>query len=247
MEKWDDETEEQSFIHRHRTAIGLVVGLGALACIAVLGLQIVRQHTASRRVEQISVVKLLPPPPPPPPTPPPTPPPQLEPQPTVQPMVEQKQIIVPETKPEQPRKQDEAPKPHDKAPGPLGLNAKGQGSGDSFGLVGRPGGNGLLGDGDGTGGGGTRWGWYAGEVQSTVEKALRDNPRTRDAALRVEVRIWPDKTGRVTRVELEGSTGDPTVDAALKNEVLNGLQLQEPPPSDMPLPIVMRMTARRPN
>jgi len=47
-------------------------------------------------------------------------------------------------------------------------------------------------------------------------------------------------------VELSGSTGEPALDAALKNQVLNGLQLQEPPPSDMPLPIVMRLTARRP-
>jgi len=231
-------------MHRHRTAIGLVVGLGALACIAIFAVQILRQHTVSRPVEQISIVKLLPPPPPP--TPPPTPPPEVEQQPKVQPMVEQKQIMVPETKPEQPRKQDEAPKPQNKAPGPIGLNAKGEGAGDSFGLVGRPGGNGLLGDGDGSGGG-TRWGWYAGEVQATVEKALRDNPHTRAASLRVEVKIWPDKTGRITRVELDGSTGDPVVDAAVKNEVLNGLQLQEAPPADMPLPIVMRMTARRPN
>jgi periplasmic protein TonB len=160
-------------------------------------------------------------------------------------MIEQKQMMVPETKPAQPVKRDEAPKPQNKAPGPLGVNAKGEGAGDSFGLVGRPGGNGLLGDGGG-GGGGTRWGWYAGEVQATIEKALRDNPRTRAAALRVEVRIWPDKLGRITRIELTGSTGEPALDSAIKNEVLNGLQLQEPPPPDMPLPIVMRLTERRP-
>jgi periplasmic protein TonB len=245
MEPWDDESDERSFIHRHRAAIGLFVGLAALACVATLAIKILGGHGAAKKTESLSMVRLLPPPPPP--RPPVTPPPTPEPQPKEQPMIEQKQMMVPETKPVAPLKRDEAPTSQNKAPaGPLGMNAKGEGAGDSFGLVGRPGGNGLLGDGDGGGGGGTRWGWYAGEVQATIEKALRDNPRTRAAAMRVEVKIWPDKIGRITRVELDGSTGEPALDAALKNEVLNGLQLQEPPPSDMPLPIVMRLTARRP-
>jgi TonB family protein len=84
-------------------------------------------------------------------------------------------------------------------------------------------------------------------VQARVEDAFRKNPHTRSAAFRVEVRIWTDTTGRVTRVQLAGSTGRPAVDAAIKEEVFTGLQLQDPPPADMPLPIVMRLTARRPN
>ena len=241
METWNDEDDEPSFINRYKTAIGVVVGLAALAAVAGFAFHILGSHSAPAKVEHISMVKLLPPPA----TPPPTPPPKIEPQPTVQPMVEQKQMMEPETKPDKPVKRDEAPKSHDKAPGPLGLNAKGEGAGDAFGLVGKPGGNGLLGDGGG--GGGTRWGWYASEVQATIEEALRNNPHTRDASARIQIKIWPDKTGRITRVDLEGSTGDPVVDSAIKNEVLNGLQLQEAPPADMPLPIVLRLTAQRPN
>ena len=241
METWNDEDDEPSFINRYKTAIGVVVGLAALAAVAGFAFHILGSHSAPAKVEHISMVRLLPPPPPA--TPPP--PPKVEPQPTVQPMVEQKQMMEPETKPDKPLKRDEAPKSHDKAPGPLGLNAKGEGAGDAFGLVGKPGGNGLLGDGDG--GGGTRWGWYASEVQATIEEALRNNPHTRDASLRVQIKIWPDKNGRIARVDMDGSTGDPTLDSAIKNEVLNGLQLQEPPPADMPLPIVLRLTAQRPN
>ena len=245
METWDEDDQERSIIHRFKTVIGVVVALAALAAIAGFAIRILGNHSAPTRVEQMSMVKLLPPPPPP--TPPPTPPPKVEPQPTVQPMVEQRQMMEPETKPEKPQKRDEAPKSHEKAPGPLGLNAKGEGAGDAFGLVGKPGGNGLLGDGDGAGGGGSRWGWYASEVQATIEEALRNNPHTRDASARIQIKIWPDKTGRITRVDLDGSTGDPVVDSAIKNEVLNGLQLQEPPPADLPLPIVLRLTARRPD
>src|SRR5271157_6152031 len=229
MELRDDD-DEPSFLQRHRFAVGFVACIAVLGAIVAIGIQILGNHGAPAKVSQVTMIKLLPLPP----TPPPTPPPQVQPQPTVQQMIDQKQMMEPETKPEKPdQKRDEPPKAHDKAPaGPLGLNAKGEGAGDAFGLVGKPGGNGLLGDGGG-GGGGSRWGWYASEVQATIEEALRNNPHTRDAALRVQIKIWPDKTGRIARVDLDGSTGDPIVDSAIKNEALNGLQLQEPPPADL--------------
>jgi hypothetical protein len=238
-----NDDEEPGILQKYRFAIGAVVGIALVAAVGLLFVKMMGHHEAPPKIEQVTMVKLLPLPPTPPP---PTPPPQVQPQPTVEPMVEQKQMIEPETKPEKPeQKKEDTPKSHDKAPGPLGLNAKGEGAGDAFGLVGKPGGNGLFGDGGG--GGGSRWGWYAGQVQARVEDALRNNPRTRAASLRVEVRIWPDNTGRVTRVQVSGTTGDPRIDAAIKDEVLAGLQLQEPPPAGMPLPIVMRLTARRPN
>jgi len=242
MDRQDD-NEELTFLQRYRGVIGFVAAIALLGAAGVLAFKALSGHSASPKTSQITMIKLLPPPP----TPPPTPPPEVKPQPTVEQMVEQKQMMEPETKPEKEQKRDEPPKAHDKAPaGPLGLDAKGTGPGDAFGLVGKPGGNGLFGDGGG-GGGGSRWGWYAGEVQTRVEDALQKNQKTRSAALRLEVRIWPDTTGRVTRAELIGSTGDPALDAAIKGDVLTGLQLQEPPPAGMPLPIVMRLTERRPN
>ena len=44
---------------------------------------------------------------------------------------------------------------------------------------------------------------------------------------------------------MAGSTGDPSLDSAIRDEVLNGLQLQ-PPPLGMPIPITLRLAARRP-
>lgn len=235
-----EDDENPTFLQRHRFAVGFVAFIAVLGAAVAIGMQVLGNHGAPAKANQVTMIKLLPPPP----TPPPTPPPQVQPQPTVQQMIEQKQMMEPETKPEKEHKRDEPPKAHEKAPGPLGLNAKGEGKGDAFGLVGKPGGNGLFGNGDG--GGGSRWGWYAGEVQARVEDALQKNSRTRTAAIRLEVRIWPDTTGRIARAELVGSTGDAALDAAIKNQVLTGLQLQEPPPAGMPLPIVMRLTARRP-
>jgi TonB family protein len=63
----------------------------------------------------------------------------------------------------------------------------------------------------------------------------------------VTVRVWVDSAGRVTRAILAGSSGRAELDSALKNEVLAGLQLQSPPPEGMPMPIVMRISAKRPN
>ncbi len=132
---------------------------------------------------------------------------------------------------------------NDEPPGPLSLDAKAVGPGDLFNLGGKPGGNPY----GGGGGGGNRFGWYASIVQSQIEAALRANSRTRNAAMQVRVRLWADGTGHVSRVQLVSSTGDAELDGIIRNDVLGGLMLREPPPTDMPMPIVARVTARRPS
>ena len=142
---------------------------------------------------------------------------------------------------------DKEEKPDDKPPEAapdLSTNLTG-GNGPDMGLS-RGGGNtGVIGGGRHSSG--SRWGWYAAKVQSQIGDALRRNARTKAASMSVTVRIWPDPaTGRVTRATLAGTSGDPGIDQALRNEILSGLQLSEPPPAGMPAPIVMRITARRP-
>jgi hypothetical protein len=102
-----------------------------------------------------------------------------------------------------------------------------------------PGGNGLL-----NGGRGIRFGRYAAQVQSGIKEALLQNNKTSTASISgVVIRIWIDKTARVTRAQLVDTTGNPSLDSAITNDVLTGLQLKEAPPSDMPMPIVLRLTA----
>ena len=143
---------------------------------------------------------------------------------------------------------EDEPKP-DETPAPsapdIGTSIKGDGPPDGFGVGANKGAVTTLGGSKGSGAG--LYDFYARQVNATIAAALSSNPHTRKAVLRVEVRIWPDVTGRVTRATLAGSTGDPAVDNALRNEVLTGLQLAEPPPEKMPLPIVLLLTARRPN
>jgi TonB family protein len=64
------------------------------------------------------------------------------------------------------------------------------------------------------------------------------------ASTRVELRVWTDPSGRISKVQLIRSTGDPELDAVIQSVV--GLKLREPPPRDIPMPMIARLTARRP-
>lgn len=189
-----------------------------------------------RRAPAPQVVSIQVPPPPPPPPPPPRPKP-----PEPSPQTETAQQMVAETAAE-PEAAPDAPSND----APLGTGVKGDGTPDSFGLGTGPGGGGgprLLGGG---GGGGTRWAGYSSAIKTRIIEALGNDPRTRSADGQIEIGIWLDAGGRITRVQIRKSSADPAVDAAITRDVLAGLQTQ-PPPADMPQPIWMRTTLRRPN
>jgi outer membrane biosynthesis protein TonB len=219
--------------------------VGALAVIIVLlgsGIYMFLGHDdmpPPRQVRELTIVNVVPPPPPPPP-----PPPQQQPE---QKMVEQAKMAEPEFKEDKPldKPKDEPAKDakNDEPPGPLSLDAKATGPGDLFNLGGKPGGSPY----GGGGGGGSRWGWYASIVQSQIESALRSNPKTRNAVMQVQIKLWADSTGRVSRIQLVSSTGDAELDAVIRNNLFSGMTLREPPPKDMPMPVVTRVTARRPS
>lgn len=128
---------------------------------------------------------------------------------------------------------------------PLGTALTGGDGSSGLGVGGGGGGRGMIGGGGGKGG--SRWGWYAGTVQSRIAEALRKHPLTKRAGFTNIVKVWSDATGRITRVRLSSSTGDRALDNAIENEVLSGLVLSEPPPDDMPMPINLRISARPPN
>jgi TonB family protein len=120
------------------------------------------------------------------------------------------------------------------------------GNGPDMGLSGGKGNGGNRIGGTGKRNSGSKWGYYASKVQSTIADALRRNSATRNASLSIQVRVWADANGRITRAQLVGSSGNPAVDAAIKNQILTGLQLSQAPPADMPMPINLRITARKP-
>jgi TonB family protein len=232
----DDEDDQPGFFKKYR----MVIIIGVLAAIGAGAWALAPKDKPRKKSSSVSMVNIMPPPPPtpPPPTPPPTPPPVEEPR----EIPENQPEFVEETQPES-APQPESP-PEEAAP--MGSNI--QGEGDNFGLSGKGGGGMIGGLGSGNRqGGNSKYGFYAGQVQSRVAAALRSNKKTRSATLDLKVRIWVDSNGRIQRAKLEGSSGNAAVDRALAEEALAGLQLSEPPPQDMPMPIVMRISAKRPN
>jgi hypothetical protein len=203
---------------------------GALAILALLvvatwWLLFAQEGEPPRKVHEITVVTIVPPPPPPPPTPP-------EQEKIVEETHQQFEENKPDEKaPEEPQKESDAK--NDDPPTAVLPGAEQPGPGDYRGGSRGP---------SGGPGGGSKWAAYGEMVQSQIHAALDRNKKTRTAVARMEVRLWADAVGRVSRVLLGSSTGNAELDAAIRDEVLGQLTLREPPPQGMPMPIVARIT-----
>ncbi len=181
------------------------------------------------------VVVDIPPPIPPPPVTPPPPKDEPPPEPKEQEMVQQEEI--------------QEPTPEDPAPAPdlpqMGTNMK-EGNGPDYGLAkgGSKGGGGGTGRIGGKGGG--RFDRQASMIQNTIAGELRRNPKTKTAVFSGRVAVWVDTSGRITRAKAVGSLGSSSVDESVP-AVLVGLQFPEALPSDMPMPVQMRVAGRKVN
>jgi protein TonB len=236
-------TRIAEFVRTNRVGVGAGLVLVTLTGLGVRWIAATsREGSAPRKTMQYAVVNLQPPPSRPPP--PPITPPKVE----EEPQSKRVDLDPAQVMPDAPRPDSSAP-----APGPLALAAEGSGPGDAFNLAGNPGGRGLLsggglGDGSGAGlgggGAGNRYGWYYAKVAADLEEAFRRHRRMSAASARVELRVWTDAAGRISRVQLIRSTGDLELDAAIQSVV--GLKLREAPPRDIPMPMIARLTARRP-
>jgi len=222
-----DEKEDMTFMERHR--IGLSIAAVAIISVGIFILQskFSKPGSSQRKGPEIVSIRLpapVPTPPPPAPTPPP---PEIK---EVDKMVE----VAPPV--------DDVPKPVENPDtAPLTTNNTATGS-DAFNLTHGTGGGSLVGSTRKYG----KWDWYSSQVRTTIREALSKNPLLRNASGNVEIRLFPDITGRVTRVKLGGSMNDPKVDEAII-EALTGIQLKEALPAGLKPPIVSRFTAQRPN
>jgi periplasmic protein TonB len=179
--------------------------------------------TPQRAPQQVTL--LTPPPPPPPP--------EIEEQrqePEVEEEVELEEPEPVEDLPEQ--ASDDPPAGSD-----LGIDADGGAGGDGFGLVGRRGGRGLL---DGAG---DPFKYYASDLSRRIEDALIEQDRVRGISYSVEANIWVNSDGSVSRVELNGTTGDQREDSILIETITGMRNSSKVPPSDMPQPIRMMISA----
>lgn len=195
-------------------AIVVVIGAGVWWLRGFLDKPV---ETPKQIVQEVRIVR-----PPPPPEEPPPPPPPLE---------EEVGLPEPEAMPE-PTPSNEPP------PGnQLGIDAEGSGSGDGFGLLGRPGGRDLLAT------GGSVFAWYGGLVKDEVLERLGDDPEVRKGSYSIAIRVWVRHDGEIERASLVGTSGDAERDRAIER-ALRSARLSQPPPANMPQPINLRIVSR---
>ncbi|MEO6739415.1 MAG: TonB C-terminal domain-containing protein [Chthoniobacteraceae bacterium] len=222
---WDDDEEEKSAFQKYRlpviAGIILTTGIGFVAKSLSSG-----KSAAPPPKEEVMVFKVLPQATPPPAVPTPPPPPMEQ--------IKEKMIV--EEKPEEP-----TPEPTPQVETAL----KGPAAG---GMAIRSGtGSGIFSNQKTVNAEAMRRSAYAGQVKSRIQQALESNSRTRKAGMKIEVHVWPDATGRISRAKLANSTGDTALDDLIRDQILTGLQISQPPPEGMPVPIRMMISARRPN
>lgn len=216
----DSDAPEGSFLKRNWLAliVGVaVLGGGTTAAIALSS----KGGAGSRKAENISMVMITPPPPvvlsPPPP------PPQQE----------EEMLKAEEDKPEETPPDDNAPTTNNVSNGPdagWGLKAGGKGGkGQQIRYVSPM----------------SVWTKYANGAATRIADAMRRHNKLKHSSLSITARVWIDSTGRITRAETQ-STGDAAVDAALRSDVLQGMQLSGPPPEGMKMPVNLKLSARRP-
>lgn len=208
---------------------GRWIALGAAAVAVVAGVVLLLPSKTPQRhaVQMVTHISL--PPPPPPPPPPPKPP---EPQ-----KVETQQPKMTDPSPAPTPAKPSPPKANPAPPGQPLTGEAGAGA-NPYGLaVGNGGGN-MVGGGGGDGSGGGGFGAFAGRLSSTIQSALSRNDRTRFLKGKLELRLWLDEAGRVTRVEVKNSSGDPANDGAIAS-VVNGVALNEQLPARLPQPVLI--------
>ncbi len=199
------------------------VALAGTTVFGIVAAILLKQTPADPHKHVIEVTVLrLPPPPPPPEQKPPEPP-------------KEKEVVRVDT-----------PKPEDKSPeqpaqGPLGVNAQGNGSGDSFGLVGRPGGRDITtigGGGDGL----TESLYGSGAARFLAQELARD-PKLRHSVYKVELLVWIGKDGRIERGSIIKGSGDATIDQLISDGLSDVGPYRQPMPENLPQPLRIRVTS----
>jgi protein TonB len=223
---WSDEAFEDEQVGWKRRVAHIVIGAALLGglCAAIWFIAVSMSKTERHAIQTVTRITL----PPPPVTPPPPKPPEPE------KVVETPKIQEPKLADKKPDKAP--PKPQTPPASPLTAEA-GTGA-NPYGLaVGNGSGNVIGGSGDGDAK--LTYLSYGRMVTADVQTALRNDDRLRFAKFTMELRIWLDAAGKVVRVQLASSSGDPAVDTAVAH-TLSELAMPQPPPKDMPQPIRLR-------
>lgn len=213
-----------------KRALLILGALGMAAAIAAIVMSFMTEGKSKKRtvIQQISVLR--PPPPPPPP--------KLE-EKLPEPEIEEQEVKMPEPDAPPDPQQADAPASQD-----LGVDAQGTGNGDSFGLVGKPGGKDITTIGGGGGGDRAQFSFFAGSMQRHIAEQFNKNEKLKSRDYKVVIKVWLGADGRVQRFDIAGSSGNQETDAAIRLALSQMTPMPESPPENMPQPVRLRMTSR---
>lgn len=208
-------------------AAGIALLLAVIA--ALVWYFLFQDPVTTRRPVADTPMLMLPPPPPPPP----------EPEPEPEPIEEE---VMPEPEP-----LEEAPTPaEEEAPtpdtaDPVTMDADAQAGTDSFGIQ-RGSGGGMS----GTGGGGAGNASYGRWLGYALQQVIARDERARRHAFQLQLEVWLDRDGVITRVELARGSGNAEADAAVLEAVRTHGRLDERPPASLTFPARVLVQGRRP-
>ena len=207
-----------------------LLGLGGMLLLAgaAWGIKLLISDTGKgpkSRTQVIAVLRQQPPPPPP----------KLAEKP---PEIKKEEVNLPTP---EPKAADEPPPAQN-----LGVDAAGNGAGDSFGLEGRKGGRDIttIGEVGNVAGSRAKFAFFTNMVQAHLQEELSRNQKLRSADYKAMIRIWFGANGKVDRAELMGSTGNTDIDRTLTTALAEISPLSSTPPSDLPQPMKVRLTSR---
>lgn len=208
--------------------IAIIVALATV--IGLLGYMMKSLFSGSApHKKAVTTIKLLPDTPPPPPPPPKEPPKE-------QPKDQPKEV-----------KEVPQPKPEETPPAEVLKMEGAAGDGPSpfaAGTVNNEYQGGDVGTKIGGGVNKYQFAYYTGLIKSQIEDALAKDKVLASGAYKVVVKVWIATSGRIQRYELVGSSGNAGTDALIRTALDGMPPLSEPPPSDMPQPVKLRVVAR---
>lgn len=208
----------------------ILIALMLLALLVGIGYGIKKMFSGgATHKKQITTVKLLPDTPPPPPPPPPKEPPKETPK--EQPKEAPKEPVAKpaETPPAENLKMEGAA---GDGPSPFQAGAvNNEYKGGAVATIGSD--------------GGVKFRWYAGLVKSQIEHAIERDKKLTQGQYKIVVSVWLKPNGQFERLSVEQSDSTPEIEQGIR-EALNDLPaMQETPPDNMPMPIRLRISAKK--
>ncbi|MEH6499570.1 MAG: energy transducer TonB, partial [Pseudoalteromonas distincta] len=121
------------------------------------------------------------------------------------------------------------------------IDGEAQAGGDAF-NIGAGSGRGMSGSGAGRAGNAT----YGQYLAHNFQRILREDDDTRQLSYRMQVNLWLNEGGQITRAEVLRSSGDTDLDGKILAALRNAPAMEQMPPKSFSLPVQVSLQGRRP-